>query len=305
VDKRKAKTSFKSGFVSIVGRPNVGKSTLLNHIVGQKIAIMSNKPQTTRNKITAVHTTEQGQIVFLDTPGIHKPKSKLGDYMVTVAENTLNEVDLVLFVIDATEKRGPGDDYIIERLKQVKTPVFLVINKIDKVHPEELLPIIDEYRKLYDFKQIVPVSALEGNNTGALLQAIFDEMEEGPMYYPPDQITDHPERFIVAELIREKVLHLTREEVPHSIAVTVEEMKRGDDGKTLYIYAAIYVERDSQKGILIGEKGRMLKEIGRRARIDIERLMGDKVFLELWIKVKKDWRNQEKMLRNFGFYDED
>jgi GTP-binding protein Era len=305
VDNRKTKQTFKSGFVSIVGRPNVGKSTLLNHIVGQKIAIMSNKPQTTRNKITAVHTTEQGQIIFLDTPGIHKPKSKLGDYMVSVAENTLNEVDLVLFVIDATEKRGPGDEYIIERLKQVKTPVFLVINKIDKVHPEELLPIIDDYRQLLNFKQIVPISALEGNNTGALVQAIFDEMEEGPMYYPPDQVTDHPERFIIAELIREKVLHLTREEVPHSIAVTVEEMKRGDNGKTLYIYAAIYVERDSQKGILIGEKGTMLREIGSRARADIERLMGDKVFLEIWIKVKKDWRNQERMLRNFGFYDEE
>jgi GTPase len=303
VDNR-TKKGFKSGFVSIVGRPNVGKSTLLNHIVGQKIAIMSNKPQTTRNKITAVYTTEQGQVIFLDTPGIHKPKSKLGDYMVAVAENTLNEVDLVLFVIDATEKRGPGDDYIIERLKQVKTPVFLVINKIDKVHPEELLPIIDEYRKLYEFKQIIPISALEGNNTGPLIQAIFDEMEEGPMYYPPDQVTDHPERFIVAELIREKVLHLTREEVPHSIAVTVEEMKRGENGKTLYIYAAIYVERDSQKGILIGERGQMLKEIGRRARLDIERL-GDKVYLELWVKVKKDWRNQERMLRNFGFYDEE
>lgn len=301
----RTKKGFKSGFVSIVGRPNVGKSTLLNHIVGQKIAIMSNKPQTTRNKITAVYTTEQGQVIFLDTPGIHKPKSKLGDYMVAVAENTLNEVDLVLFVIDATEKRGPGDEYIIERLKQVKTPVFLVINKIDKVHPEELLPIIDDYRKLYDFKQIIPISALEGNNTGPLIQAIFDEMEEGPMYYPPDQVTDHPERFIVAELIREKVLHLTREEVPHSIAVTVEEMKRGENGKTLYIYAAIYVERDSQKGILIGERGQMLKEIGRRARLDIERLMGDKVYLELWVKVKKDWRNQERMLRNFGFYDED
>jgi GTP-binding protein Era len=304
VDNR-TKKGFKSGFVSIVGRPNVGKSTLLNHIVGQKIAIMSNKPQTTRNKITAVYTTEQGQVIFLDTPGIHKPKSKLGDYMVAVAENTLNEVDLVLFVIDATEKRGPGDEYIIERLKQVKTPVFLVINKIDKVHPEELLPIIDDYRKLYEFKQIIPISALEGNNTGPLIQAIFDEMEEGPMYYPPDQVTDHPERFIVAELIREKVLHLTREEVPHSIAVTVEEMKRGENGKTLYIYAAIYVERDSQKGILIGERGQMLKEIGRRARLDIERLMGDKVYLELWVKVKKDWRNQERMLRNFGFYDED
>ncbi|MFY0545084.1 GTPase Era [Brevibacillus sp. H7] len=305
MDNRKTKTAFKSGFVSIVGRPNVGKSTLLNHIVGQKIAIMSNKPQTTRNKITAVYTTEEGQIIFLDTPGIHKPKSKLGDYMVSVAENTLNEVDLVLFVVDATEKRGPGDDYIIERLKQVKTPVFLVINKIDKVHPEELLPIIDDYRKLLNFKQIVPISALEGNNTSALVQAIFDEMEEGPMYYPADQVTDHPERFIIAELIREKVLHLTREEVPHSIAVTVEEMKRGDNGKTLYIYAAIYVERDSQKGILIGEKGKMLREIGSRARVDIERLMGDKVFLEIWIKVKKDWRNQERMLRNFGFYDEE
>ncbi len=303
--KSKTKTSFKSGFVAIVGRPNVGKSTLLNHIVGQKIAIMSNKPQTTRNKIRAVHTTEKGQIIFLDTPGIHKPKSKLGNYMVTVAENALNEVDLVLFVIDATEKRGPGDDYIIERLKQVKTPVFLVINKIDKVHPEELLPIIDEYRRLYDFKQIVPVSALEGNNTGPLVDAIFDEMEEGPMYYPADQVTDHPERFVVAELIREKVLHLTREEVPHSIAVVVEEMKRGENGRTLYIYAAIYVERDSQKGILIGKGGEMLKEIGRRARMDIERLMGDKVFLEIWVKVKRDWRNQEHLLRNFGFYDED
>lgn len=305
MDNRKTKQTFKSGFVSIVGRPNVGKSTLLNHIVGQKIAIMSNKPQTTRNKITAVHTTEQGQIIFLDTPGIHKPKSKLGDYMVSVAENTLNEVDLVLFVIDAIEKRGPGDEYIIERLKQVKTPVFLVINKIDKVHPEALLPIIDDYRQLLSFKQIVPISALEGNNTEALVEAIFDEMEEGPMYYPPDQVTDHPERFIVAELIREKVLHLTREEVPHSIAVTVEEMKRGENGKTLYIYAAIYVERDSQKGILIGEKGKMLREIGSRARADIERLMGDKVFLEIWVKVKKDWRNQERMLRNFGFYDEE
>ncbi|MEJ8548006.1 GTPase Era [Brevibacillus borstelensis] len=305
MDNRKTKSSFKSGFVSIVGRPNVGKSTLLNHIVGQKIAIMSNKPQTTRNKITAVYTTEEGQIIFLDTPGIHKPKSKLGDYMVSVAENTLNEVDLVLFVIDAAEKRGAGDEYIIDRLKQVKTPVFLVINKIDKVHPEALLPIIDEYRQLYDFKAIIPISAMEGNNTSSLVQAIFDEMEEGPMFYPADQVTDHPERFVMAELIREKVLHLTREEIPHSIAVTIEEVKRGENGKTLYIYAAIYVERDSQKGILIGEKGKMLKEIGKRARMDIERLMGDKVFLELWIKVKKDWRNQERMLRNFGFYNEE
>lgn len=304
MDKSKTKQVFKSGFVSIVGRPNAGKSTLLNHIVGQKIAIMSNKPQTTRNKITAVHTTSEGQIIFLDTPGIHKPKSKLGDYMVSVAENTLNEVDLVLFVIDATEKRGAGDEYIIERLKQVKTPVFLVINKIDKIHPEAILPIIDDYRNQLSFKQIVPISALEGNNTQALMESIYNEMEEGPMYYPADQVTDHPERFIVAELIREKVLQMTREEIPHSIAVTVEEMKRGNDGKTLYIYAAIYTERDSQKGILIGKKGDMLKEIGRRARLDIERLMGDKVFLEIWIKVKKDWRNQDRMLRNFGFFNE-
>jgi GTP-binding protein Era len=305
VDKRATKSKFKSGFVSIVGRPNVGKSTLLNHIVGQKVAIMSNKPQTTRNKITAVHTTEEGQIIFLDTPGIHKPKSKLGDYMVNVAVNTLNEVDLILFVIDVTEERGAGEEFILERLKQVKTPVFLVLNKIDKVHPEALLPIIDDYRQRFAFKQIIPVSALEGNNTDALVQAIYGEMEEGPMYYPADQVTDHPERFLIAELIREKVLHLTREEVPHSIAVTVEEMKRGDDGKTLYIYAAIYAERDSQKGILIGKKGEMLKEIGKRARFDIERLLGDKVFLEIWVKVKKDWRNQERMLRNFGFYDEE
>ncbi|WP_139490483.1 GTPase Era [Brevibacillus dissolubilis] len=305
MDKTKQKAPFKSGFVAIVGLPNVGKSTLLNHIVGQKIAIMSNKPQTTRNKIRAVHTTEKGQVIFIDTPGIHKPKSRLGDYMVSAAETTLNEVDLVLFVIDASEKRGPGEEYIVERLKQIKTPVFLVLNKIDKVHPEELLPLIDDYRKRLDFKHIVPVSALEGNNTESLVESIYNEMEEGPMFYPADQVTDNPERFIVAELIREKVLHLTHEEVPHSIAVTVEEMKRGENGKTLYIYAAIYVERDSQKGILIGKQGSMLKEISRRARLDCERLLGEKIFMEIWVKVKKDWRNQDRMLRNFGYFDEE
>ncbi|RFB38783.1 GTPase Era [Brevibacillus sp. VP] len=304
MDNHKKKETFKSGFVSIIGRPNVGKSTLLNQVVGQKVAIMSNKPQTTRNQIRAVYTTDKGQLIFIDTPGIHKAKSKLGDYMVAAAENTLNEVDLVLFVIDATEKRGAGEEYILERLKKVNTPVFLVINKIDQIHPEDLLPLIDEYRKHHDFKQIVPISALQGNNTDALLQSILLEMPEGPMYYPADQVTDHPERFIVAELIREKVLHLTREEIPHSIAVTVEEMKRGENGKTLYIYAAIYVERDSQKGILIGKRGDMLKEISKRARVDMERLLGEKIFLEVWVKVKKDWRNQERMLRNFGFYEE-
>ncbi|QIC04133.1 GTPase Era [Brevibacillus sp. 7WMA2] len=304
MDNQKKKETFKSGFVSIIGRPNVGKSTLLNQVVGQKVAIMSNKPQTTRNQIRAVYTSDKGQLIFIDTPGIHKAKSKLGDYMVAAAENTLNEVDLVLFVIDATEKRGAGEEYILERLKKVNTPVFLVINKIDQIHPEELLPLIDEYRKHHDFKQIVPISALQGNNTDALLQSILLEMPEGPMYYPADQVTDHPERFIVAELIREKVLHLTREEIPHSIAVTVEEMKRGENGKTLDIYAAIYVERDSQKGILIGKRGDMLKEISKRARMDMERLLGEKIFLEVWVKVKKDWRNQERMLRNFGFYEE-
>lgn len=305
MNRRQIDPSFKSGFVAIIGRPNVGKSTLLNQVVGQKVAIMSNKPQTTRNKIRAVYTTEAGQIIFLDTPGIHKPKSKLGDYMVAVAENALNEVDLVLYVIDATKEYGSGEAYIIERLQQVKTPVFLIINKIDLVHPEVLLPLIDAYRKRYPFKQVIPVSALEGNNTQAMLEAIFAELPQGPMYYPADQVTDHPERFVAAELIREKVLHLTREEVPHSIAVVVEEMKRREDGQTVYIYAAIYVERQSQRGILIGKNGEMLREIGRRARLDIERLLGNKVYLELWVKVKKDWRNQEQMLRNFGFYDMD
>jgi GTP-binding protein Era len=305
VGRQKTEKTFKSGFVAIVGRPNVGKSTLLNHLVGQKVAIMSNKPQTTRNQIRAVLTREEGQIIFLDTPGIHKPKSKLGNYMVSVAENTLNEVDLILFVIDATEKRGQGEEYIIERLQKVNTPVFLVINKIDQVHPEELLPLIDDFRKRYPFKQIIPISALQGNNTGPLVESIFAELPEGPMFYPADQVTDHPERFIVAELIREKALHLTRDEVPHSIAVVVEQMKQREDSDVVDIYAAIYVERDSQKGILIGKGGERLKEIAKRARMDAERLLGNKIFLEVWVKVKKDWRNQERMLRNFGFYDED
>lgn len=303
--RQKTEKTFKSGFVAIVGRPNVGKSTLLNHLVGQKVAIMSNKPQTTRNQIRAVLTREEGQIIFLDTPGIHKPKSKLGNYMVSVAENTLNEVDLILFVIDATEKRGQGEEYIIERLQKVNTPVFLVINKIDQVHPEELLPLIDDFRKRYPFKQIIPISALQGNNTGPLVESIFAELPEGPMFYPADQVTDHPERFIVAELIREKALHLTRDEVPHSIAVVVEQMKQREHSDVVDIYAAIYVERDSQKGILIGKGGERLKEIAKRARMDAERLLGNKIFLEVWVKVKKDWRNQERMLRNFGFYDED
>ncbi|MBN2908533.1 GTPase Era [Polycladomyces sp. WAk] len=294
----------KSGFVALIGRPNVGKSTLMNHIIGQKVAIMSDKPQTTRNQIRGVYTDERGQIIFLDTPGIHKPKSKLGEYLVKTAQNALEEVDLVLFLVDASEGLGPGDRYIIEHLKGIKTPVFLVINKIDQVHPDDLLPLIDQYRQLHDFAEFVPISALQGNNTSTLVRLIFERLPEGPAYYPADQVTDHPERFIVGELIREKVLFLTREEIPHSVAVIVEEMKQRDNG-AVYVRATIYTERDSQKGILIGKRGSMLKEVGRLAREEIERLFGSKVFLDLWVKVKKDWRNEEFLLRQFGYREED
>lgn len=296
--------AFKSGFVALIGRPNVGKSTLMNHIVGRKVAIMSDKPQTTRNQIRGVYTDERGQIIFLDTPGIHKPKSKLGEYLVKTAQNALDEVDLVLFLVDAGEGLGPGDRYIIEHLKEIRTPVFLVINKIDQVHPDDLLPLIDQYRKLHDFAEYVPISALQGNNTSTLVRLILERLPEGPAYYPAEQVTDHPERFIVGELIREKVLLLTREEVPHSVAVIVEEMKQRENG-AVYVRATIYTERDSQKGILIGKRGNMLKEVGRLAREEIERLFGNPVFLDLWVKVKKDWRNEEFLLRQFGYRDED
>jgi GTP-binding protein Era len=292
--------TFKSGFVSIVGRPNVGKSTLLNQVVGQKVAIMSDKPQTTRNKIHGVYTTEHSQIVFLDTPGIHKPQSKLGDYMLKVTESTFREVDAVLFLVDVVEGIGGGDRYIIEQLKKVETPVILVLNKIDQVHPEALLPIIATYKDLHSFVQIVPISAINGNNVSALLEQINQYLPEGPQYYPSDQVTDHPEQFVCAELIREKILHLTREEVPHSIAVAIEDMRVENNG-VVRISAVIFVERDSQKGIIIGKKGALLKEIGRRARHDIEALLGSKIFLELWVKVKKDWRNQERVLKDLGF----
>lgn len=296
---------FKSGFVSIIGRPNVGKSTLLNYVVGQKIAIMSDKPQTTRNKIQGVYTSSEAQIVFIDTPGIHKPKHKLGDFMMKVAQNTLREVDLVLYVVDAAEAFGPGEEFIIERLRATSTPVFLVINKIDKIKPDDLLGVIETYRTKLDFKEVIPVSALQGNNVPTLMEQITDHLDEGPQYYPSDQVTDHPERFVVAELIREKVLHLTREEIPHSIAVNIEQMKRREQNETVYIGATIIVERSSQKGIVIGKQGAMLKEVGKRARLDIETLLGSKVFLELWVKVQKDWRNKPAQLRDFGFREDE
>ncbi|MDO7905451.1 GTPase Era [Paenibacillus sp. JX-17] len=296
-----AEQKFKSGFVAIVGRPNVGKSTLMNQVIGQKIAIMSDKPQTTRNKIHGVYTTDHSQIVFLDTPGIHKRQSKLGDYMNNTALNTLKEVEAALFLIDASEGLGGGDRFIAEQLKKVSTPVILVLNKIDLIEPEALLPLIEGYRKLHDFAEIVPISAKLGSNVNTLLEQLAKYLPEGPQYYPADQITDHPEQFVCAELVREKILHMTREEVPHSIAVTIEDMRVEENG-TVYISAVIFVERDSQKGIIIGKQGAMLKEVGRQARQDIQNLLGSKIFLELWVKVKKDWRNQERVLRDLGFH---
>ncbi|GIP15316.1 GTPase Era [Paenibacillus montaniterrae] len=300
MNQQEERSKFRSGFVAIIGRPNVGKSTLMNHLIGQKIAIMSDKPQTTRNKIHGVYTEENMQIVFLDTPGIHKPNSKLGNYMMKSAESALKEVEAILFLIDASEELGGGDRYIIEQLGKVSTPVFLVINKIDKIDPEALMNKIVQYKDLYNFAEIVPISAMNGNNISTLLQQIGNYLPEGPQYYPADQVTDHPEQFVCAELIREKILHLTREEIPHSIAVQIEDMRVQDNG-VVYIGAVVFVERDSQKGIIIGKRGALLKEVGKNARIDIENLLGSKVFLEIWVKVKKDWRNQDRVLNDLGF----
>lgn len=297
---------FKSGFISIIGRPNVGKSTFLNYVIGQKIAIMSDKPQTTRNKIQGVLTTENSQMIFIDTPGIHKPRHRLGDFMMKVAMNTLNEVDLILFMVNAEESFGRGEEFIIEKLKTVDTPIFLVINKIDLVHPDDLLSIIDQYKDQLDFKEIIPISALQGNNIENLLRTIENYLPEGPMYYPAEQITDHPERFIISELIREKVLHLTREEVPHSVAVVIDKIaKTNEEKNVVHVMATIIVERSSQKGIIIGKGGNMLKEIGKRARLEIEHLLGSKVFLELWVKVQKDWRNKSTYLKEFGYREDE
>ncbi|MBT2690458.1 GTPase Era [Bacillus sp. ISL-47] len=295
----------KSGFISIIGRPNVGKSTFLNRVIGQKIAIMSDKPQTTRNKVQGVLTTDDAQFIFIDTPGIHKPKHKLGDFMMKVAQNTLKEVDVILFMVNAQEGFGRGEEFIIEKFQSVRTPIFLVINKIDQVHPDELLKLIDSYKEKYEFSEIIPISALEGNNVETLLGQIKKYIPEGPQFYPADQVTDHPERFIVSELIREKVLHLTREEIPHSLAVMIDKMERREDKDVVHVMATIIVERDSQKGIVIGKQGKMLKEVGKRARVDIENLLGSKVYLELWVKVQKDWRNKMSQLRDFGFREDE
>jgi GTP-binding protein Era len=299
------KDSFKSGFVSIIGRPNVGKSTFLNRVIGQKIAIMSDKPQTTRNKIQGVYTENDAQVVFIDTPGIHKPKHKLGDFMVKAAQESIKDVDATLFMINANEGLGRGDEFIIEKLQGTKSPVILVVNKVDTIHPDELFQIIDKYKDLYPFAEIVPISALQGNNVDRLLDVVKKYLPEGPQYYPADQVTDHPERFIIAELVREKVLHLTREEVPHSIAVVIEQIERRPEGNAIYVNATIIVERPSQKGIIIGKQGSLLKEVGKRARLDIENLLGTKVFLELWVKVQKDWRNRMSQLRDLGFREDE
>lgn len=296
---------FKSGFISIIGRPNVGKSTFLNRVIGQKIAIMSDKPQTTRNKVQGVLTTDDAQMIFIDTPGIHKPKNKLGDFMMKIAVNSLKEVDLILFMVNAEEGFGRGEEFILEKLSGIKTPVFLVINKIDLISPDMLLTIIDTYKEKYDFAEIIPISAIEGNNVERLLEQIQMRLDEGPQFYPADQVTDHPERFIVSELIREKALHLTREEVPHSLAVMIDKMESRKGKEMIDVMATIIVERDSQKGIIIGKQGNMLKEIGMRAREDIEKLLGSKVYLELWVKVQKDWRNKAFHLRDYGFTEEE
>lgn len=295
--------AFKSGFATLIGRPNVGKSTLMNCLIGQKIAITSNKPQTTRNRIQTVYTCEEGQIVFLDTPGIHKAKNKLGHYMVGVAEKTLNEVDVILWLVEPSNFIGAGEQHIIEQLQKTNTPVILVINKVDTVKREQLLSYIDTYRKVFDFAEVVPVSALKGENTEELLKCIFRYLPYGPAFYDEDTVTDQPMRQIVAELIREKALRLLEEEIPHGVAVSIESMKFKKH--IVDIEATIVCEKDSHKGIIIGKAGSMLKRIGSKARPEIEDLLEKQVNLQLWVKVKKDWRDSDFLLKNFGYNEKD
>ena len=292
---------FKSGFVALIGRPNVGKSTLMNQIIGQKIAITSKKPQTTRNKIQTVYTCDEGQIVFLDTPGIHKAKNKLGEYMVSVAEKTLKEVDLIMWLVEPDTFIGAGEQHIAEQLKGIQVPVILVINKTDTVKQDEVLSFIDAYRKILDFDEIIPASALRGKNVDTIVEQIFKYLPEGPMYYDEDTVTDQPMRQIVAELIREKALHALDEEIPHGIAVTIERMKKRRHKDIYDIEATIVCERDSHKGIIIGKQGSMLKKIGTNARYEIEQQLDTKVNLQIWVKVRKDWRDSELLMKNYGY----
>lgn len=296
---------FKSGFVSIIGRPNVGKSTVMNHIIGQKIAITSNKAQTTRNQIQTIYNNEEGQIVFVDTPGINRPKNKLGEFMLGEAERTLNEVDVILWIVEPSDFVGAAEQYIIEKLKKVKTPVILVINKMDTVSEEEIFKSISFYKNQYDFKEIVPVSALKEKNIDELIKTIFIYLKEGPQYYDKDMVTNQPERSIVAEIIREKALRSLDKEVPHGIAVEIQRMKQRENKNMIDIEATIVCERESHKGIIIGKKGSMLKKIGMLARQDMEELLDAKVFLTLWVKVKKDWRDSDFLLKNYGFKNDD
>ena len=295
--------NVKSGFVTLIGRPNVGKSTLMNRMIGQKIAITSNKPQTTRNRIQTVHTDERGQIVFVDTPGIHKAKNKLGEYMVGAAEKTIGEVDVVCWLVEPTTYIGAGEQHIIERLKKVKAPIILVINKVDTIKKEEILPVIDCYRKELDFQELIPVSARSGANVDELIDTIYKYLPYGPMFYDEDTITDQPMRQIVAELIREKALHALNEEIPHGIAVVIDSMKERKSQKGIItdIQATIICERDSHKGIIIGKGGEMLKKIGANARYEIEKQLDTKVNLQLWVKVKKEWRDSDVLIKNFGY----
>ena len=292
---------FKSGFVTLIGRPNVGKSTLMNHLIGQKIAITSNKPQTTRNRIQTVYTCDEGQIIFLDTPGIHKAKNKLGEYMVRVAEGTFSEVDVILWLVEPSTFIGKGEQHIAQQLKTVKVPVILIMNKIDTVEKTDIARYLEAYRQLYPFADMIPVSALRSRNLDTVIESILHYLPYGPKYYDDDTVTDQPQRQIVAEMIREKALRCLDEEIPHGVAVAIDSMKERSDGQIMDIHATIICEKDSHKGILIGKGGSMLQRIGSQARHDIENMLEMQVNLQLWVKVKKDWRDSDFLLKNFGY----
>lgn len=296
--------THKSGFVALIGRPNVGKSTFVNQVLGKKISIISNKPQTTRNKIQGIYTTDTEQIIFIDTPGIHKPHHQLGEFMNKESLSTLTDVDMILLIVDGTSPFGAGDEFVINQLKNVDTPVYLVVNKIDLIKDKDrLLENVLKFKNAYDFKEIFYISALNGDNVSKLIENMVENLDEGPEYYPADQISDHPESFVIAEIIREKVLQLTKEEVPHSVAVVVESMKASSEDENLIdLHATIYVERQSQKKIIIGHNGQMIKNIGTLARKEIVMLLGQKIYLELWVKVEEDWRNKKSQLKRLGYF---